>query len=264
MKIHIMSSLVGVLIPLLGVNLLAAKPFPQPQGELRVVDRRFTNSFSIMDTMIERLVAIDHEGKLAPRLATHWQWLDDDTLEIHLRQGVRFHNGEHFDASVFKLNWDAHVELRDHFKQVLYWRSPPIGSRLEVIDAYTIRVVLAEPDASTLLRLGMRIVNRQFYRQIAETAQELGVPRASIHGRVRRSPGPWGTGPYQLQKGTTQHTEHTPQTVLKTHLDYWDLNRFPKFRRVIFDNRLETAEALVCLQALILGLTLQREPHFTR
>ena len=51
-------------------------------------------------------------GKLVPRLATAWQWLDDRTLEMTLRQGVKFHNGEVFDAEIVKLNWEENTRLR--------------------------------------------------------------------------------------------------------------------------------------------------------
>ncbi|MFX5693393.1 ABC transporter substrate-binding protein, partial [Acinetobacter baumannii] len=41
------------------------------------------------------------------QLATAWRWIDDRTLELDLRQGVKFHNGEEFDADdvVFTLNF---------------------------------------------------------------------------------------------------------------------------------------------------------------
>ena len=51
-----------------------------------------------------------------PRLATGWRWLDDRTLEMALRQGVTFHNGEVFDAEIVKLNWDENVRLKQPFR----------------------------------------------------------------------------------------------------------------------------------------------------
>ena len=41
-----------------------------------------------------------------------WRWLDDRTLEMTLRQGVTFHNGEVFDADIVKLNWEENTRLR--------------------------------------------------------------------------------------------------------------------------------------------------------
>ena len=64
--------------------------------------------------VFEHLVEIDKDGKLVPRLATAWQWLDDQTLEMTLRQGVTFHNGEIFNADIVKLNWDEYIRLGSH------------------------------------------------------------------------------------------------------------------------------------------------------
>ena len=44
-----------------------------------------------------------------PGLATGWRWLDDRTLEVTLRQGVIFQNGECFDAEIVQLNWDENI-----------------------------------------------------------------------------------------------------------------------------------------------------------
>jgi peptide/nickel transport system substrate-binding protein len=50
--------------------------------------------------VIEELMTLDPDGNLVPRLATHWRWLDDRMLEVTLRQDVKFHNGEVFDAAI--------------------------------------------------------------------------------------------------------------------------------------------------------------------
>ena len=33
-----------------------------------------------------------------PAMATAWRWIDPTTLEFELRRGIKFHNGEPFDA----------------------------------------------------------------------------------------------------------------------------------------------------------------------
>ena len=73
---------------------------PTPRGELRIVDTDPMNWAWIAWNVFEHLIEFDKDGTLVPRLATTWQWLDDRTLEVTLRQGVTFHNGEVFDADI--------------------------------------------------------------------------------------------------------------------------------------------------------------------
>src|SRR5438552_2089834 len=84
---------------------------PAPRGELRIVDKSSINWVWIALNVFEHLVELDKDGKLVPGLATGWRWLDDLTLEVTLRQGVTFHNGEVFNAEIVKLNWDVQSKL---------------------------------------------------------------------------------------------------------------------------------------------------------
>ena len=107
----------------------------------------------------------DKDGNLVPRLATGWQWLDDRTLEMTLRPGVTFHNGEVFDAEIVKLNWEENTRLQQPHRSGPYWNFKP-GSRLEIIDLHTIRFVFPEPDGGAMARIVlMHIGNRQFHRE---------------------------------------------------------------------------------------------------
>jgi peptide/nickel transport system substrate-binding protein len=75
-----------------------------PRGELRVVDRSPLNWTYITLNVFEHLIELDKDGQLVPCLALGWQWLDERTLEVTLRQGVIFHDSEVFDAEIVKLN----------------------------------------------------------------------------------------------------------------------------------------------------------------
>jgi hypothetical protein len=70
-----------------------------------MVDTDPLNWAYITWNVFEHLVEVDKDGKLVPRLATAWQWLDDHTLEMTLRQGVKFHNGEVLCRDR-QANWD--------------------------------------------------------------------------------------------------------------------------------------------------------------
>jgi len=137
-----------------------------PRGELRIVDTDPLNFSWIAANIFDHLVEIDKDGKLVPRLATSWRWLDDRTLEMTLRQGVKFHNGEVFDAEIVKLNWEENLRLRQPYRSGDYWNFKP-GSRLEIIDPYTVRFVFPEPDGGAMARLVlMHMPNRQFHSEL--------------------------------------------------------------------------------------------------
>jgi peptide/nickel transport system substrate-binding protein len=139
---------------------------PAPRGELRVVDSDPFNWAYITWNVFEHLAEIDKDGQLVPRLATRWRWLDDHTLEMTLRQGVTFHNGEVFDADIVQLNWEENLRLRQPHRSGDYWNFKA-GSRLEIIDPYTVRFVFPEPDGGAMARLVlMHLGNRQFHREV--------------------------------------------------------------------------------------------------
>ena len=139
---------------------------PAPRGELRVVDSHPLNFGSIVFSIFEHLLEIDKDGQLVPRLATGWQWLDDRTLEVTLRQGVTFHNGEALDAEIVKLNVEETVKLLHPFHYTEYLRFAP-GLRMEVLTPHTLQFQFPAPDGTALAKLTyIHIANRQFYREL--------------------------------------------------------------------------------------------------
>ena len=139
---------------------------PAPRGELRVVDKSPFNWTWITLNVFEHLMEVDKDGVLVPRLATGWQWLDDRTLEIKLRQGVKFHNGERFDAEVVKLNWDENTRRRQPHIIGQYMNFKP-RSTLQIVDPETVRFIFPEPDGGALVKLAvLHIASRQFYREL--------------------------------------------------------------------------------------------------
>jgi ABC-type transport system substrate-binding protein len=141
-------------------------PVPTPRGELRIVDTHPNNWGSVTLNVFEHLLELDKDGQLVPRLATGWRWLDDRTLEFTLRQGVKFHNGEVFDAEIVKLNWEENTRLGQPHRSGIYMNFQP-GSRLEILDPYTVRFLFPDPDGAALVKLGaMHLGNRQFYREL--------------------------------------------------------------------------------------------------
>ena len=102
---------------------------PALRGELRIVDTHPANWASITVHVFEHLMELDKDGQLVPRLATSWQWRNDRTLDVTLRQGITFHNGEVFDAEIVKLNWEENTRLGQPHISGAFMNFTP-GSRL--------------------------------------------------------------------------------------------------------------------------------------
>src|SRR5882724_5770859 len=139
---------------------------PTPRGELRIVDKNPANWASVVFNVFDHLMELSTGGTLVPRLATGWQWHDDCTLEVTLRQGVIFHNGEVFDAEIVKLNWEENTRLRQPHRSGTYMNFKP-GSRLEIVTPQIVRFIFPEPDGGALAKVvAMHLGNRQFYREL--------------------------------------------------------------------------------------------------
>jgi len=165
MKKCVIGGIVLVLVTCGWGTMSVGEQLPAPRGELRIVDTDPLNWAWITWNVFEHLVELDKDGQLVPRLATAWRWLDDQTLEMTLRKGVTFHNGEVFEAEIVKLNWDENTRLQQPHRAGAYLNFTP-GSRLEIVDPHTVRFVFPEPDGGALARLTlMHIGNYQFYRE---------------------------------------------------------------------------------------------------
>src|SRR6516225_3697365 len=56
--------------------------------------------------LFDPLVNVDAAGRIVPGLATEWERPDARTYILHLRRGVRFHDGTTFEADAVKAHFD--------------------------------------------------------------------------------------------------------------------------------------------------------------
>ena len=59
---------------------------------------------TVLRTIYDTLVTLDAAGKAQPGLATSWEMIDDDTMELKLPDDVTFQDGTKFDAEAVKFN----------------------------------------------------------------------------------------------------------------------------------------------------------------
>jgi peptide/nickel transport system substrate-binding protein len=175
------------------------------------VDVRVT--YSIFDTLLRRDFL--HPGpngaaKLIPGLAKSWHRIDAKTLELDLRKGVKFHNGEEFTADDVLFTF-SEERLRGKNAAIPSGRSY-FGNiaKVEKLDPYKVRFVTKEPDLVLEHRLSSYdswIVSKKEYEtHKAEGEKALA---AAKNGKAKDAPQSWldvaikeenwspvGTGPY--------------------------------------------------------------------
>jgi peptide/nickel transport system substrate-binding protein len=183
--------------------------------------------------MFETLIAQNLLGQLesVPGLAESWKRIDARTVEMSLRKGVKFHNGDEMTADdvaftfsrehMFGPDYDitsnktlfTSVLVRDAADgKKLPAEVPAVAKRLfpalekvETIDKYTIRFVNRTPDVTLEGRLGSLGSNIVSRRAFDEAKTWLDWSRAPV-----------GTGPYKVREFLVDQS-----LTLDAHDDYW-------------------------------------------
>src|SRR5437762_1758460 len=97
------------------------------------------------------LTAGDQAGNLVPALAESWKRLDPTTWQFSLRKGVKFHNGDDFNAEAVKYTLDR--AINPDTKATV---SSEVGTiaKTDIIDPFTVNVVTKNPDLLLPNRMG--------------------------------------------------------------------------------------------------------------
>ena len=101
----------------------------------------------------EPLVRYVGKGRIIPWLAKSWEISSDQlTYTFHLRENVLFSDGVQFNARAVKMNVDAILKNKDRHA---WLESISLINKVQVIDAYTIAIVLKEPYYAILSDLAL-------------------------------------------------------------------------------------------------------------
>jgi len=136
---------------LFGAPAWSAEETPEPRGEIRVVESWRPDIDVLGHNVLQYLFeyALD-KSELVPSLALSREWIDDTTLEVKLRKGVYFTNGEPFDAHAVKFNFDYQRQHNPGRGVQAYMTNV---KEIQVIDSSTVRIVLDQPDALFLHKI---------------------------------------------------------------------------------------------------------------
>ncbi|QIA28252.1 ABC transporter substrate-binding protein [Thermaerobacter sp. PB12/4term] len=185
----------------------------QDPGNWDPIDTFFVAWASVTNNVFEGLVFRGPDLKLQPGLATEWKWIDEDTLQFKLRQGVTFHNGEPFNA-------DAVVFTFERLLGEEGAKGPQQGNyasidRVEKVDDYTVNFHMKTKDPVILTKLagyGAVIVPPRYLKE---------------HGDEYFDKHPVGTGPYKVVE--YKQDDHI---ILERFADYW--RGQPKIEKITY------------------------------
>jgi len=200
-------------------------PAPSPNAALTIgigvdldtvdpAQQTTTTVQNVIDYGLEKLVAFDTQGKLKPMLATSWETSKDGlTLTLHLRQGVKFHDGTPFNAEAAAFSLDrliggkVKVPIGAGFKSI---------KSIEAVNPTTLAIHLKQPDPNLLPNLS--ITTASIFSPASAT-KDGNTPTNIVH--------PVGTGPYQFTRW------NKGSEVVYTRVDdYW--GQKPYYKTVSF------------------------------
>jgi len=167
---------------------------------------------NVMTSICDKLVDIAPDASIVPMLATGWETsADGKAITFKLRPGVRFHDGEPFDAAAVKFSLDPALTLPDSR------RKSEISAikDVEVVDDLTVRVEMATPFSPLLA-------------QFADRAGIMVSPKAAQALGDQFGNKPVCAGPYRFVERVAQD-----RIVLERFADYWDKEHY-FIQRIVF------------------------------
>ena len=176
--------------------------------------------------LCDKLFDINEKLEIVPQLATGYEWADPVTLVVHLRAGVKFHDGTDLDAAAVKYTLERHLTMQGSFRR----SELSAVDRVEVVDPLTVRIVLKAPSSPFLAQLTDRAG-----MIVSPTAAEAEGKDFGLH--------PVCAGPFQF-------AERVPQDriVLKRFPGYWDAQAV-KLEQVTYQPIPDSSIRLANLQA---------------
>jgi len=169
---------------------------------------------SVYDTLVYQ----DPEsGEFVPGLAERWEVSEDGLVyTFYLKRGVTFHDGTPFNAEAVRFNLER-VTSPDLASQKARFMLGPY-ERTEVVDEYTVRIVLSEPFAPLLDSLSQVYLGMASPAAVEEWGDEYQLHQVGTgpfmfveyvpgdHLLLRRNPD-YDWGPPVYQHGTAQLDE---------------------------------------------------------
>ena len=189
-----------------------APPAPAAKTQLVVGMKELVTSFDppydwnipatwVHSNISDCLVWRDRQtAEFVPWLAESWKNIDDTTWQITLRQGVKFSNGEPFNAEAAKFTIDR-IQADE---KALVWAQWQFIKEIKIVDDYNLEIVTATPEPAFLSKMagtGCQVVPPKYYQEV---------------GHEGYSQAPIGTGAF-----TFKEFKKDDRIVLEANPDYF-------------------------------------------
>lgn len=186
-------------------------------ADVQKTSKDYQTPMNIFDRLVDINVAEDGTTSIVPSLAESWD-ISEDGLEytFHLRQGVKFHNGNDFTAEdvaytfhrLLTVEGGINTEFIDQVKganELLEGAADTLEG-LEVVDDYTVKITLKEPYAAFLACISSPGVSIYDSEATEAAGDQFGLdPAVTV-----------GTGPFRFTSWTLND-----QIVMTRYDDYW-------------------------------------------
>ncbi len=155
----------------------------------------------VFSSICDKLFDIDQNLNVVPQLAlSHETSPDGKAVTIKLRPGVKFHDGEPFNAEAAKFSLERHLTMTGSF------RKPEIGAidSIDVVDPLTLKLNLKTPFAPLIA-------------QLTDRAGMMVSPKAAKESGDKFGLKPVCAGPYKFVERVQQD-----RIVMEKFADYWN------------------------------------------
>ena len=182
-----------------------------------------------------------------PALAEKWEVSKDGTVwTFTLRKGVKFHDGNPFDAAAVVWNFDRwrlskHPQHENQAKagQTFEYYEAQFGgfdeksliTNVEAVNPATVRITLKTPQGPFLANLAMFVFDLVSPKAVEKWGMEFGKH-------------PVGTGPFKFVEWKVGQEDN-----LEPNKDYWDKATMPKIQRLVIRNIKDNSQRLAALKA---------------
>jgi peptide/nickel transport system substrate-binding protein len=155
----------------------------------------------VFAALCDKLFDIDEKLNIVPQLALSQETsADGKEVTIRLRPGVKFHDGEPFDADAAKFSLERHLNFPTSF------RKPELAAldHVDVVDPLTIKLILKAPYSPLIA-------------QLTDRAGMMVSPKAAKEAGDKFGLHPVCAGPYKFVERVQQD-----RIVFEKFTDYWN------------------------------------------